>query len=85
MKIGGLSAQLYHKEQPKTERQQAVCSRCHRVDECQNDVTCRACSESGHTHGDPTCSCQQPADPGGVWPCRRESGAEPFRRTESAL
>ena len=41
-------------------RQQAVCSRClqrgHRIAECQNDVTCRACSESGHKRGDPTCS-----------------------------
>ena len=50
------------------ERQQAVCSRClqrgHRVAECQNDVTCRACSESRHKRGDPTCSCQQPADRG---------------------
>ena len=60
MKIGGFSAWLYHKEQPKMERQQAVCSRClqrgHRVAECQNDVTCRACGESGHKLGDPTCS-----------------------------
>ena len=60
VKIGYFSAQLYHKEQPKMKRQQAVCSRClqrgHRVAECQNDVTCRACSESGHKRGDPTCS-----------------------------
>ena len=59
------------------ERQQAVCSRClqrgHRVAECQNDVTCRACSESRHKRGGTTCSCQQPADPGGVWPRRREN------------
>ena len=57
------------------ERQQAVCSRClrrgHRVAECQNDVTCRACGMSGHKRGDPTCSGEravnnQPIGEGGV-------------------
>ena len=60
MKIRGFSAWLYHKEQPKMDRQQAVCLCClqwgHQVVEFQNDVTCRACGESGHKHGDPTCS-----------------------------
>ena len=57
------------------ERQQAVCSRClqrgHRVAECQNVVTCRACGVSGHKRGDPTCSGEravnnQPTGEGGV-------------------
>ena len=75
VKIGGFSARLYHKEQPKMERQQAVCSHClqrgHRVAECQNDVTCRACGVSGHKRGDPNCSGEravnnQPIGEGGV-------------------
>ena len=78
VKIGGFSARLYHKEQPKMERQQAVCSRCLQrgpagspVAECQNDVTRRACGVSGHKRGDPTCSGEravnnQPIGEGGV-------------------
>ena len=60
MKTRGFSAWLYHKEQPKMDRQQAVCLCClqygQQVVEFQNDVTCRACGESGHKHADPTCS-----------------------------
>ena len=58
LKIGSLTAVIYHKEQP---RLHAVsrCGRClqegHRSAECSNDIVCRECKQPGHKQGDPTC------------------------------
>ena len=69
------------------ERQQAVCSRClqrgDRVTERQNDVACRAWWERSSVEIRPVAA--RPANLGAVWPRRRGSGAEPFRRAEPAL
>ena len=59
VKIGGFTARLYHKEQPKVDPQQTLCSRClergHRVSTCPNNIQCRECHQEGHTRGDPVC------------------------------
>ena len=58
LKVGGFSAQLYYKEQPKAYRS-PVCTNClqpgHWQWNCQNLVTCKACLQSGHKQGDPVC------------------------------
>ena len=59
VKIGGFTARLYHKEQPRAEPQQTTCSRClergHRVSACPNNIRCRECRQEGHKRGDPVC------------------------------
>lgn len=59
VKFGGLSARLYHKEQPKNDHQQIVCSKClergHKAFQCENVVKCRVCRQEGHKRGDPMC------------------------------
>ena len=56
-KIGGFTARLYHKKQPKVDPQQTLCSRClergHRVSACPNTIRCRECRQEGHKRGDP--------------------------------
>ena len=58
-KIGGFTARLYHKEQPKVDPQQTLCSRClergHRVSACPNNIRCRECRQEDHKRGDPVC------------------------------
>ena len=50
---------LYHKEQPKVDPQQTLCSRClergHRVSACPNNTRFRECRQEGHKRGDPVC------------------------------
>ena len=59
VKIGGFTARLYHKEQPRADPQQTTCSRClergHRVSACPNSIRCRECRQEGHKRGDPVC------------------------------
>ena len=49
VKIGGFTARLYHKEQPRADPQQTTCSRClersHRVSACPNSIRCRECRQ----------------------------------------
>jgi len=58
VKIGPVTARLYHKGQPK-ENRVVKCSRClkegHTAAHCDSDVVCRVCKQSGHRQGDPQC------------------------------
>ena len=58
-KIGEFIARLYHKEQPKVDPQQTLCSRClergHRDAACSNNIRCGECCQEGHKRGDPVC------------------------------
>lgn len=73
LKVGGFTAKLYHKEQPKRPLRELVCFRCletgHWVGDCPNDVTCRECHKSGHKRGDPACGAmdEEPVLPESVW------------------
>ena len=59
VKVGGFTARLCHKEQPKKERKPAKCTKClqpgHWVSDCHNDITCLVCYKSGHKRGDAAC------------------------------
>ena len=59
VKIGGFTARLYHKEQPRADPQRTTRSRClersHRVSACPNSIRCRECRQEGHKRGDPVC------------------------------
>ena len=59
VKIGGFTARLYYKEQPRADPQQTTCSRClergHRVSACPNNIRYRECRQEGHKRGDPVC------------------------------
>ena len=59
VKIGGFTARLYYKEQPRADPQQTTCSRClergHLVSACPNNIRCRECRQEGHKRGDPVC------------------------------
>ena len=58
MKLGNITATIWHKEQPKTN---AIvrCGKClqegHWSANCGNEVICRACKKPGHKEGDPEC------------------------------
>ena len=59
VKIGGFTARLYHKEQPRADPQRTACSRClergHLVSACPDSIRCRECRQEGHKRGDPVC------------------------------
>ena len=59
VKIGGFTARLYHKEQPRADPQRTTCSRClergHLVSACPNSIRRRECRQEGHRRGDPVC------------------------------
>ena len=55
IKLGNLTATIWHKEQPKPDA--AIrCGRClqegHRSADCENEVVCRACKNTGHIQRD---------------------------------
>ena len=57
LRVGGFTARLYHKEQPKKEKGSIICSRSlqtgHWVSDYQNDMACLDCRKSSHERGDP--------------------------------
>ena len=59
VKIGGFTARLYHKEQPRADPQRTTCSTClergHRFSACPNSIRCGECRQEGHKRGDPVC------------------------------
>ena len=59
VKIGGFTARLYHKEQPRADPQRTTVSRClergHRVSACPYSIRRRECRQEGHRRGDPVC------------------------------
>ena len=59
VKIGGFTARLYHKEQPRADPQRTTCSRRlergHLVSACPNSIRRRECRQEGHRRGDPVC------------------------------
>ena len=58
VKVSIFSASVYHKEQ-KNEPRNVFCSKCltagHHMSQCENEIVCRECKQSGHKRGSPTC------------------------------
>ena len=76
LQIGGFTARIYHKEQPKSFGS-VTCTKClevgHKAGACVNPIKCKACKQSGHKQGDPLCTMPQAS----VWSLRRDFDQPP--------
>ena len=58
LNVSAFNAKLYHREQ-KIAGKPATCSRClktgHHVSQCDGEVVCRQCGQTGHKQGSPQC------------------------------
>ena len=58
LRVSAFSAKLFHREQ-KASKKTVTCSRClkpgHHVSQCDGDVVCRQCGQTGHKRGSAEC------------------------------